>query len=70
MCGNEYDGRASSKYCCESCRRKAMSKRQQARNAARRKAEKNKPISEIARISRLAREAGMSYGRYVAEKGL
>ena len=58
------------KYCCMKCKRAAQSQRdkERAEDPSYLKKTDNKPKSNINEINRKAREAGMSYGKYVAMK--
>ena len=64
ICGAEFSAsRRTTKYCCDVCRKEGS-----VRNAAERSKneyEEQKRPDRIAEINALAREAGMSYGKYV-----
>ena len=64
-CGeNFYAAKRSVKYCSDPCRREMM--RQQARERNKSPYEKReKKMDRIAEINQKARDAGMSYGKYV-----
>lgn len=66
-CGLKFMSDRARKYCCDSCRDKANEKRCQAR---RREKNKFKPKLSIDEVEILAREEGLSYGRYCAKHGL
>lgn len=64
VCGSEFQtNRANVKYCCNACRSEAS------RNYPSRKKyqpePENVPMSSLAITNQKAREAGMSYGKYV-----
>lgn len=68
-CHEQYIGRANQFYCSPKCRQKAANERvkevypQHVEN--RKKVKRN---SQLVETNRLAREAGMSYGKYMALK--
>lgn len=72
-CGKEFTGLHSRRYCSEECKklgyterlRKEAEKKKQNRKKPARK--KGKPNQEIIDIAVLARQAGMTYGQYVAQ---
>ena len=70
ICGGKFAAaRRTVKYCSDVCRKEGNR-----RNAAERsrspydKTEKEKRPDRIAEINKLAREAGLSYGQYVAKQ--
>lgn len=74
VCGGEVTDR-NRKYCCEACSKKGYIKKQIERNKERDQRlkeaqEKNtgrrRPESPLEELARKAREAGMTYGQYVA----
>ena len=64
VCGERFIG--ESQYCSEKCREENITIRKKAKEMRMAKPRKPKIKSELARINAEAREAGMSYGRYVA----
>lgn len=69
-CGNRFSThRSNAKYCCERCRYEAKKKmdRESYKSPHIQEQPKNKNANLI-EINRRAREAGMSYGKYVAQK--
>lgn len=57
--------RKDSKYCSDDCRAEANRRRGQERHERDRNKKKQKPMSTLAETNQRAREAGMSYGKYV-----
>ena len=77
ICGELFVPRTNShKYCSEECTKESARRNWRTKgeiNRAIRKAEKRKSKNknhEIADIAKKAREAGMSYGEYVARNGM
>ena len=75
-CGNKFTGRRT-KYCSEFCRKKAkIAKMTESRKAdfeaIKPKAvkSKTKPKLSIEEVAKLAKDAGLTYGKYVAQHGL
>lgn len=66
ICLNSFWGEPHAKYCSEECSREAIRRRER-EEREKKKAAKGLTLSEVAR---LAREAGMSYGEYVAAEGI
>lgn len=65
VCGETFlTYRENVKYCSNDCRQEGHHRRAMERDA--RKREKEMAISTLAETNQAAREAGMSYGRYVA----
>lgn len=83
-CGKEYDsGRKNTKYCCDECRKAAAVKGKKEREKkyrkrrveeAKKKLNRNrKPNAEglsLSEVNALAREEGLTYGKYLAKHGL
>ena len=69
VCGERFLG--ESPYCSEKCCKENITIRKKAKEIRMAKPRKTKIKSELARINAEAREAGMTYGAYVAmtEKG-
>lgn len=72
VCGRKFIHR-NRKYCCAECSKKGYLKNQTRRNKERRlkggmmrRIEHPKPESTLQEKARKAREAGMTYGQYVA----
>ena len=64
-CGERYFGEGP--YCSTKCREENMRIKEHAKKILKGEAPKKKEIkSELAKINEEAREAGMSYGQYVA----
>lgn len=63
-CGVEFKSLRKRKYCCDRCRLKANGR---LLSVPKKKAKNFMSIEEVARASR---EAGLSYGLYVAQMGL
>lgn len=63
-CGTTFEAEQKRKYCTADCRLKA--------NARKRRVPKKKPkpTYTLSKVALLAREAGMTYGEYVAKMGL
>ena len=59
-CGMSFETDHKRKYCSDDCRLKANGKRYR----------KKKLAKELSSVENLAREAGMTYGQYVAKYGL
>lgn len=72
ICGKKFEGYLSSKYCSDECRRTARRQNDRESDARRKYRKKEKKVKNqtvsISDIAKLARQAGMSYGQYVAEK--
>lgn len=65
ICGNEFSTRYSRQKCCSvTCGNEA--KKRNAKENARKKAEQAEKKHTLEEINRMARAAGMSYGKYVA----
>lgn len=62
-CGEEYQGTRRKRYCSAECRLEANA-RAKSRTRTRKK---KKPVLSIEQVAVLSREAGMSYGEYVAK---
>lgn len=74
VCGGEVTDR-NRKYCCAECSKKGYLKNQIRRNKERdkrlkeereKRAGQRRPESPLEELARKAREAGMTYGQYVA----
>ncbi len=63
FCGEVFHGDRRRKYCGAICRDKANGKRSI-------NTKKKKPIMSIEQVALLSREAGLTYGVYVAKMGL
>ena len=66
-CGLKFMSDRARKYCCDKCRDNANDERCQARRRAK---NKFKPKLSIDEITALAKEEGLSYGKYCAKHGL
>ena len=67
-CGNSFKQLTYKQiYCNSDCRNGVNNKKRRDRRAGTRK---KKGISELHRLARESREAGMTYGQYVAMKGV
>lgn len=72
-CGTEFkQRRAGMTYCCDECRHKAANIRKREAYSSYRMAAKKKkspgiqPGMSIAEVAKLAKDAGMTYGQFVA----
>lgn len=74
VCGKKYTAiRGNQKYCGSECEKIATLKQVEVRNKklkVERRRKKKKKNQDIIDIAIAAREAGMSYGQYVAKMGL
>ena len=75
-CGNKFTGRRT-KYCSEFCRKKAKISNMTASRKADFEAvkpkvmkPKTKPKLSLEEVAKLAKDAGITYGKYVAQHGL
>lgn len=59
-CGKTFESAHAKKFCSSICNQYA--------NGARKTIRQNKTASELARVNQLARDAGLSYGRYVGRE--
>jgi len=77
ICGREFEGRASNaKYCSHECMKEGARISNRNRKRYRSQARKDLKVervryttSSIAEIAKMAAEAGMSYGQFVAKEG-
>ena len=71
MCGNVFIPRApSQKYCCRQCARKAEIESNRKSETKKKNKKSGQHQKAAAEIATKAREAGLSYGQYVAKMGL
>lgn len=73
ICGKEFLTKIKkTKYCSEECRREKERRRAikqwEEKKAEQQKKKKEKHIPQLDELNRRAREAGMTYGKYMAEK--
>lgn len=60
-----YAARLNTRYCSDACRKEAKSQRDAEKYEEEKKSIKKSSLTEV---NRMAREAGMSYGKFVAMK--
>ena len=70
-CGEKFPAsRRSVKYCSDTCRKRQAAERNKSSYNDRQEKKSEKKPDRIVEINRLAREAGLSYGQYVAREYL
>lgn len=71
ICGKEFFNEHRRQiYCSPNCQKRAQSLRAIERKKAKANQVKKDNYSEIVRVAKLAREAGLTYGQYVLREGL
>ncbi len=67
VCGKEFDGWGSQKYCCKTCYTEG---RRVSRRRLKKKKERRRNNMGLMERVKAAKEAGVSYGQYVAREYL
>ncbi len=64
FCGKEFEGEHNRVYCCDECKKQGYREKDRRKRAENKR--KRKSNQELTDVAALAKEAGMTYGQYVA----